>query len=259
MDDPRADLNRIQSVAHAYDLIADDYDAQLESSPLAREMRRQLHTHLARLFRPGDRVLDLTAGTGIDACFLAARGVHVSALDISSRMIMDLQERAKNLRVQVDAQVLDAQDLAEFDAKDFDGAISTFAGLNTVEDVPKLARALREKVKPRGRILIHALNSFCLWEAVAAKLQGRPPRGQPQDLRVGARYISHARFDPYELWQSSFAPAFRLNMVYAMSVIAAPVLVDRFPRLAPMLFALDRLMGRAFPKAGDFFVMELER
>src|SRR5512143_4116043 len=78
------------TVAQAYDAIAAEYDGQLARDPIARYMRARLHEHLSHLFRPGDRVLDFTAGTGIDACYLASQGVRVMALDCSSGMIAQL-------------------------------------------------------------------------------------------------------------------------------------------------------------------------
>ena len=42
---------------------------------------------LEKAFRPGDRVLEIGCGTGVDACFLAERGVKVLACDSSPQMI----------------------------------------------------------------------------------------------------------------------------------------------------------------------------
>lgn len=252
-------LNARQSIARAYEGIAADYDAQLESNPLAREMRRQLHHHFSRLFHSGDRVLDFTAGTGIDACYLASLGVQVTALDISSEMIGRLCARASNQGLTIEAHVLDAQDLAQFDVPEFDGAISTFAGLNTISDMPRLARALSAKLKPRAHVLIHALNRFCLWEELASFLYSRPHRASTNTLSVNSQSIPYTRFNPYDLWHAAFAPSFRLRTVYGMSVVAAPAMLKRFPPLTPVVLPVDRLMGRLFPAMGDFFVMELER
>jgi hypothetical protein len=45
-------------------------------------MRQALHAHYARLFSPGDRVLDVACGTGLDAVALARRGVRVAAAKV---------------------------------------------------------------------------------------------------------------------------------------------------------------------------------
>jgi ubiquinone/menaquinone biosynthesis C-methylase UbiE len=56
------------SVTAAYDAIAAGYDEQVRGDDW---MRRKLHASFVRAFRPGERVLDVGCGTGIDALFLA--------------------------------------------------------------------------------------------------------------------------------------------------------------------------------------------
>ena len=235
-----------QPAAQAYDALASTYDAQLRQDPVAGYMRAQLHAHFTRVFHAGERVLDFTAGTGIDARFLTARGVRVTALDASAGMIAELRRSLPD----ADARVLPAARLNELAGQDFDGALSTFAGLNLIDDLPRLARDLSGCLKPRGRVILHALNEFCLW-------QGRRRTVRP--VQLGRFTVTHRFYHPLRLWSTVLARYFEPCEVYALSIVAAPALVRRLPRLAPALFAADRLAGRLWPAAGDFFVLELER
>ncbi len=243
------------SVAPAYDAIARGYDSQLAQNPVAVYMRERLHRHLARVFQSGDRVLDFTAGTGTDACFLARRGLHMIALDISPAMLSQARLAAESAGVDLDTRGVPAERLGELGLRELDGAISTFGGLNTIADMPRLARDLGECVKPRGRVILHALNRFCFWEWVRGYAADRRTA---REVQIGQALVMHYFYNPFEL-QAIFAPYFNPRSVYALSVIAAPALVRRFPSAAPMFFALDRMVGRIFPAAGDFFVLELER
>ena len=63
----------------AYDAIAADYDRAVAPSSWVRE---RLWERLDALFPAGSRVLDVTAGTGLDALHLVRRGVDVTACDI---------------------------------------------------------------------------------------------------------------------------------------------------------------------------------
>src|SRR5579864_7043171 len=72
------------AVRAAYDAIAGAYDAQVARSSW---VRARLWQRLDALFPPGARVLDATAGTGADALHLAARGVAVTACDLSPAML----------------------------------------------------------------------------------------------------------------------------------------------------------------------------
>jgi len=244
------------SVVHAYDAVASKYDAQLARNPVAAEMRRQLHVHFGHIFRSGDRVLDFTAGTGADALYLASRGISVTALDASLGMIAELRQNAAHQNSQIESSVLSAERIGELDGH-FDGAISAFAGLNTIEDMPLLARNLAALIKPRGHVVLHALNRFCFWQWSANLLRQRGARDGA--MCVGAVSVPHRLFDPLGLWREVFAPYFDVCQLYALSVIAAPAVVKRIPRVAPLIFRLDRTVGRMFPAAGDFFVMDLVR
>jgi SAM-dependent methyltransferase len=245
-------------IAQAYDRVASHYNAQLAQNPVAEYMRAQLQAHLAHVFQSGDRVLDFTAGTGLDACFLAKRAIVVTALDASPLMIAELQTASLEQSLTIEAQVLPAERLNELDARDFDGAISTFAGLNTIDNLSQLAAELHARLKPGGRLIVHALNAFCFWQWSAAILRGRPRR-RHIETDVGGQLIHHQLYSPDNLWRTHFAAHFDRQSVYALSVVAAPAIVIRWPRLACSLFALDRIIGRIVPAAGDFFVMDLMR
>ncbi len=247
------------TVTRAYDAIAQEYDAHLERDPVARYMRARLHKHFRRLFRPGDRVLDLTAGTGTDACYLAALGVQVTALDASPGMVAELRQTAARRGLRIEAQVLAAECLDELDARDLDGAISTFAGLNTMDDLPGVAQNLAERLKPHGRVLVHALNTFCFWRWVADRKGAGSRREGMWQVSIGGQVVPHRVYNPFALWRTMFAEQFDLRRVYALSVIAGLPLIERYSFAAHPLFALDQVTGRIFPATGDFFVVELEK
>ncbi len=243
-------------VAHVFDGVAAEYEAQLARNPVAGYMRAELHAHFARTFHRGDHVLDFTAGTGIDAFLLAARGVRVTAIDISPAMIAELRKNLVRRGLPIDARVLAAERLSELEER-YDGAISTFAGLNLIADLPRVEENLARAVRPGGCVILHGLNRFCLWQAAASALRHRGERGGA--LRVGGERVAHFLYDPFALWRAAFAPHFKLRQAYGLSVVAAPALVERTGRLAPAIFLADRITGRILPAAGDFFVLDLER
>ena len=71
----------------AFDDMAGDYDAAFTQSAIGRLMRAAVWRRLDASFRPGDHVLELNCGTGADAVYLAQRGVHVLATDLSQAML----------------------------------------------------------------------------------------------------------------------------------------------------------------------------
>jgi ubiquinone/menaquinone biosynthesis C-methylase UbiE len=253
------DARRLEVLARAHDALAPTYDDTLAANPVAVWMRAQLWKHYARVFPLNARLLDFAAGTGADALYLARGGARVVALDISAGMIAELQRRANELGVHLDARVLSAENLDRLEIDKVDGALAGFAGLNTIDDLPRLSRNLARLLNPHGRVILHALNSFCLWETINRFLHGHLPRPRKQQTRIGGECVVHQFYDPFVLFREAFAAEFALREVYALSVIAAPTWIRRAPRVAPLILSLDRVVGRAWPTAGDFFVIDLER
>ncbi len=74
--------------------MAESYDQTFTNTSLGRELRALVWERLSLLFTGGSHVLELNCGTGEDACWLAARGVLVTATDGSPRMLQRAEEKA---------------------------------------------------------------------------------------------------------------------------------------------------------------------
>ena len=114
-----------------------------------RPMRRRSMT-LANL-QPGERVLIVGAGTGLDLDFIAA-GPIITATDLTPAMMEKLRRRASRLGLAVDARVMDGHAL-EFADGSFDVVILHFI----VAVIPDPVRCLRETarvLRPGGRAVI---------------------------------------------------------------------------------------------------------
>jgi phosphatidylethanolamine/phosphatidyl-N-methylethanolamine N-methyltransferase len=132
-----------------YSLYAPFYDRLVAWLPaFARGRRRSLE--MAAL-RPGERVLLVAAGTGLDLDHLPP-DVEVAAADITPAMIARLRERARRLGRAVDARVMDAARL-EYPDGAFDCVVLHLA----LAVVPNPVAALREAVRvlaPGGRVAV---------------------------------------------------------------------------------------------------------
>jgi SAM-dependent methyltransferase len=254
------------NVTIAYDAIAADYDAQVRGDDW---MRHKLHGHYARVFRAGDRVLDVGCGTGIDAIALARRGVYVVGVDGSAAMIARLQAKvaSEHLESRVQAHVLRIQDLATLDERPFDGLISAFASLNSLHDLAGFANDAARLVRPGGRVVLHMLNRFSLWEWLgyltrrdwaAARGVGRQ---QSRSFVIGGETVPHTVYFGDEAYRC-FLKEFVRRGMYGLGSLRPPHTVRRIP--APVVATLERLDVRlgGWPllrNAGRFFVLDLQR
>ena len=79
----------------AFNAIAHDYDAHDNRNPILQWMRSLVHEVYLKYIPKESRILELNAGTGVDAVFLAEQGYKVYATDISEEMIKVLMSNAK--------------------------------------------------------------------------------------------------------------------------------------------------------------------
>ncbi len=145
----RADLDKDPvDVAAMFDDVAERYD--LTNDVLAagqtRRWRRLVREALSP--RPGERVLDLAAGTGTSSAALARSGAFVVAADFSLGMLRVGRRRNPDLAfVAGDGLRLPFGDAA------FDAATISF-GLRNLADRGAGLRELARVVRPGGRLVV---------------------------------------------------------------------------------------------------------
>jgi SAM-dependent methyltransferase len=124
---------------------------------------------------PGERLLDVAAGTGALTLQAAAAGVHVAAVDFAPGMVDILRRRLADAGLRADVEQMDGQSLG-YGSASFDAACSMF-GLIFFPDLDVGAGELRRVVRPGGQVLVAAWDrsGFPLQEAVERALQTAVP------------------------------------------------------------------------------------
>jgi len=134
--------------------IAPRYAELWSETSRGRAQREQVWREIDRLFKAGDRVLDLGCGTGDDAVHLMSRGVSALGIDSAPGMVEIARTRgvaAKRMAIEVLGSLEDV----------FDGAISNFGALNCVADLDKLSEELARLVRPQGKLALCVMSRFC--------------------------------------------------------------------------------------------------
>jgi demethylmenaquinone methyltransferase/2-methoxy-6-polyprenyl-1,4-benzoquinol methylase len=131
-----------------FDDVAPRYDITNTVLSLGQDHRWRRRTRQCLELKPGDRVLDLAAGTGVSTVELARGGATAVACDFSLGMLR--AGRMKRRRVRFVAG--DAARLPFGDGV-FDAVVISF-GLRNVSDVPRALREMARVVRPGGRLVI---------------------------------------------------------------------------------------------------------
>jgi len=148
----RADLNKQPAqVAAMFDQVSTHYDRTNAVLSVGNAALWRLATTRAVNPQPGERILDIAAGTGTSSAALTRTGAHVVAADFSSGMIdVGRARHADNPNlefVQADATALPFAD-GEFDA------VTISFGLRNVVEPKKALAEFYRVLKPGGRLVI---------------------------------------------------------------------------------------------------------
>ena len=252
-------------VRAAYDHIAGDYDRQVRGDTW---MRRILWQRYLATFDPGEHVLDVSCGTGLDALFLARSGMRVTAIDISPKMIERLHANAREqgMSFNIDARVMDASDLSSLPGHCFAGIVSAFAGLNTLTDLHDFARDASRVLAPNGRMILHLLNRFSLWEWLTLGLHGdwnaakTLSHASERYFTIGGISVRHRLYTPLDAYGQYFSSSFTLRAAYSVGSLRPPHTLRAVPpHMVRLLGALELTLARRRPllNLGRFFVLEL--
>jgi demethylmenaquinone methyltransferase/2-methoxy-6-polyprenyl-1,4-benzoquinol methylase len=148
----KADLTkRPDEVASMFDTVAPAYDLVNTLLSVGNDRLWRVATTRAVNTAPGERILDVAAGTGTSSASLARSGAHVVAADFSPGMI-EVGRRRQSGNERVEFVQADAMDLP-FEDESFDAVTVSFGLRNVAEPRTALAEFLRV-VKPGGRVVI---------------------------------------------------------------------------------------------------------
>jgi ubiquinone/menaquinone biosynthesis C-methylase UbiE len=257
------------TIAEAFSRTGEKYDAFALDHPNLARMRGKVYAHLERFLPDSARILELNAGTGIDAVALARRGYSVHATDIAPGMLERARVKAVRLglRDQITIQECSFTRLGEIEGAPYDAVFSNLGGLNCIPDLAPVIQQLPEVLKPGGLVTFVLMPPICLWE-LAELLRGHLNVAFRRLARSGTRthleglYFTIHYFTPRQV-VSWFGPDYDVIDLEGLSVFTPTAesknVPSRYPRLYKLLVWLDDWLSHRPPWRGwgDFYILSM--
>ena len=287
----QAQLNETET-ARAFSKQAEIFDAYDAGNTINQYKRQRVREHVLRYMdaahtggaatgvagnaelEPERVILELNAGTGIDAAYFAGKGYRVHATDIAEGMQEKLREkmRRQGLTDRVTTE------LCSFTALDtlrqrgpYDLIFSNFAGLNCTGELDKVLRSFAPLVKPGGQVTLVILPGFCLWETLLF-LRGRWRTAFRRLISGSKGTQSHVEGHYFRCWYYSpsyvvraLKDSFDLLSVEGLCTIVPPSYIEHFAEKHPGAWRLLRVLEEKWKTRwpwkyiGDYYIISFRK
>ncbi|MCI4340701.1 MAG: methyltransferase domain-containing protein [Thermoplasmata archaeon] len=258
-----------------FDNVADDYDHHITGNRMNMLLRNRSLRQLRPLFVDRHRLLEVGCGSGMETLPLLREGHEIVAVDVSSRMLTVVREKARmeGLSERLVTEKLRAANLGalvdKYGAGGFDAAYSTYGALNCESELAPVAGALARLLHPGAPFLAGVYNRWCLAELFGYSMTWQFRRAfgrRTNPVPVGASRFCIDVY-AYSAWefQALFRPWFSVERVEGVPVVLPPSdltsYAEKFARRFEMLAAADARLGRIWPLRylGDHFLMTMRR
>jgi len=247
--------------------MAQEYDDMAESHPVVIWMRDRIRAMVEERVPPGGSILEINAGSGLDALYFASRGYRVHATDVAPGMLAALAAKAQRPEAEgrLTHELLSNTDLDRVEGGPFDAVFSNLGGLNCTDDLASVTRHLPAVLKPGGVAVLVVMPPLCPWELLQAfrghfRTARRRLSRRGTLANVGGAQVRTWYHAPAKL-QRALGPAFQTLAVRSLCTFSPPSYFEGFVRrhegLTRKLMALDDRLCGIWPlnQVGDFYVL----
>lgn len=244
------------SVNNAFTKQSPHFDEEDLKNPVLQRMRKQVYDHVQQYLKPESKILELNAGTGIDALHFIRLGHQVHAIDISDGMISQLERkvRAEDLSNKLSFQQLSYTDLKKVNVRCFDYVFSNFGGLNCTPDLRQVTKHFELLLTSGAFITLVVMPVVCPWELAGIFRNGSKALRRFSKGGVKA-HLEGEYFQTYYHSLNTIKKAFDEKFTFIKSeglaaLSAQPHTADfpgRYPRLHKLMNRLDERVRNHFP------------
>ncbi|MFI5222482.1 MAG: class I SAM-dependent methyltransferase [Bacteroidia bacterium] len=246
------------------------FDELYESNPITSRMRNRIRGHVMKYLKPGMNMLELNAGTGLDAVFFAQQGIHVHATDISDGMVAEMQRKLVKFHLEefLTIQQCSFTNLSGNIKNRFDYIFSNFGGLNCIPDLSEATSQFPELLNAGGKVTLVVMPKICPWE-ILSLLKGnfrqafRRMKKDGTGSNIEGEHFTTWYFSADEI-EKAMGSCFKLKSLIGLASLSPPPYKDQWAKQNPHLYkwlaGMDERAGSFFPfnHCADYLIATFE-
>lgn len=221
-------------------------------------MRHQVYAHVEKYLVPESHILELNAGTGLDALHFISAGHQVHATDLSDGMISQIRSKISkhDHSNRLTCQQLSFNQLDKIHLKNFDYVFSNFGGLNCEKDLSLVTRHLPPLLKPNAYLTWVIMPPVCLWELLWI-FKGNWKQAFRRFNKNGT--LAHLEGEYFKTYyhslkniRSALGPSFKLIESEGLAALSPQPHHKNFPLKNPGFYRLLRKLDAYFKNTFPF-------
>ena len=164
--------NSNENINLAFSSIYEEYETLSKENYCDIYRRSIIRKHVETFLNPEDTILEINAGSGIDAAYFAKAGYNVLATDIadSAEIYINNKIKAEALK-NLEFQKCSFTNLKPIENRKFNHIFSNYGGLNCTNDLEKIFSQFKDLLNPKGYVSLVIMPKYYPWE-MATFLKG---------------------------------------------------------------------------------------
>lgn len=265
--------SQLQNVSEAFSRQSNSFDAYEEQNEILKWMRKQIRAHVMHFANPGNKMLELNAGTGLDAVYFAQQGLKVHATDNAAGMVAALEKKVINFKLEDNitfekCSYTELNKIQYSSTIKFDYVFSNFGGLNCMPDLEEVTKHLPALLNPGAYVTFVLMPEVCPWEMLLA-LKGNFKTAFRRFKKNGdLAHLEGVYFNTYYFKPSTAISAFNKDFkkikLEGLASVSPPPYLENFPVKMPFIYKkltkTDSALATTFPFNSwcDHFILTMQ-
>ena len=260
-------------MTNAFNRIAASYDLEFSDSPIGKAQRNRVWHYLKKInLTPQSNILETNAGTGVDALWLAQRGLRITVTDVAEQMVLIASQKLTHAGIaNFESFIWDLNNPFPGATSGYDLIFTNFGGWNCLDKnaISQLSIQLNSLLKPEGKIVAVVMGRKCFWERWYFRYKGnheaknRRNSPHPVSSRLeDGTFINTWYYSPNELAEAF--PQFQITSLNPIGLFIPPSYLNPF--FSKKQFFLKFLIGmekcfspRFLSNYADHYIITLQK